>query len=349
MKIVDLRSDTVTLPTEEMRDAIRNAELGDDVFEEDPTTLALQEKAARITGKEAALLVPSGTMGNLVCTLTHCARGEEAIVGDRCHIFLYEAGGMAALGGVQPRTVPNKPDGTMSLEDISRAVRIEDEHQPRTRLICLENTHNSCQGYPLAPEYIDAVASLAQEHGLRVHLDGSRIFNAAVALDVPVAELAREVDSLTFCLSKGLACPVGSVVCGSGAFISEARRTRKVLGGGLRQSGIIAAAGLAALDTMVARLREDHANAHTLARGISRIPGFSIDVSMIRTNIVYFDLEESAGHPDTLLHECGERGLRFLQTAPRSFRMVTHHGIEEDDIQRCLAILEEVMSSPAAS
>ena len=290
MKIIDLRSDTVTLPTPTMREAVYHAELGDDVFGEDPTTNRLEKMAADQMGKEAALLVPSGTMGNLICVLTHCARGEEVILGDKSHTFLNEAGGISALGGIQPHTVPNQPDGTMRLEDIEAAIRGDNIHFPRTRLICLENTHNRCNGSPLTAGYIDSVAALAKRHGLSVHLDGARIFNAAVALGVNVTELTESVDSLIFCLSKGLSAPIGSMVCGSQEFIAEALRTRKVLGGGMRQTGVIAAAGTIALEQMLDRLAEDHMNARRLAEGIAQTPGLSIDPARIKSNIIFFDL-----------------------------------------------------------
>ncbi len=215
MKTIDLRSDTVTLPTPAMREAIFQAEVGDDVFEEDPTVKRLEEMAAERIGKEAALLVSSGTMANLTCTITHCARGEEVILGDRSHIFLNEAGGMSALGGIHPHTIPNLSDGTMRLDDMESAIRGNNVHFPRTRLICLENTHNRCNGMALTPQYCDSVAQLAQKHGLKVHIDGARIFNAAVALKVDVKDLARGADSVSFCLSKGLSAPVGSLVCGT--------------------------------------------------------------------------------------------------------------------------------------
>ncbi len=345
MRSIDLRSDTVTLPTPEMREAISRAELGDDVFGEDPTTLELQTLSAQMMGKEAALLVPSGTMGNLVCTLTHCARGEEVILGDRSHTFLNEAGGMAALGGLHPRTVLNQPDGTIRLEDIESAIRGDNDHFPRTRLICLENTHNFCSGSPLPPEYTDAVVDLARRYRLLVHLDGSRIFNASVALGIDVKRLIRNVDSVTFCLSKGLSAPVGSVVCGSRKFIAETRRTRKVLGGGMRQCGIIAAAGIIALDRMIERIAEDHENAHRLAEGIKNIQGLSIDLEHIRTNIVYFNLADGRLSEEKFLTELGRRGIKFLRSGPSRFRMVTHYGISADDIDEVLRSLSEVLTN----
>ncbi len=345
MKMIDLRSDTVTLPTPAMREAVYHAELGDDVFGEDPTVNRFEKMAAERVGKEAGLLVVSGTMGNLVCILTHCARGEEVILGDRSHTFLYEAGGMSALGGIHPHIISNQPDGTMRLEDIEAAIRGSNVHFPRTRLICLENTHNRCSGSALTPEYIDSVAALAKEHGISVHLDGARIFNAAVALGVNVKELTRSVDSVSFCLSKGLSAPVGSVVCGSGEFIVEARRTRKVLGGGMRQAGVIAAAGITALEQMVDRLAEDHINARRLAEGISRIGGLSIDPAGTQTNIVYFELVSDRLTAEELVTELGKKGIRLLCTGPSCLRVVTHHGISAEDIDLTVKALGEVMKT----
>lgn len=345
MRIVDLRSDTVTLPSPEMREAICHADLGDDVFGEDPTTNRLEAMAAECTGKEAALLVTSGTMGNLVCALTHCGRGDEVILGNLSHTFVYEAGGIAALGGIHPRTVQNIPDGTMSLDDIEAAIRGDNVHYPRTRMICLENTHNLCNGFPLTPEYTNSVATLARNHGLKVHLDGARIFNAAVALGVDVKELTRNVDSLSFCLSKGLSAPVGSVICGTGEFIAEARRTRKILGGGMRQCGIIAAAGIIALEKMVKRIEEDHKNAKRLADGIARIPGLQIDPSKAQTNIVYFELKSNLLTPEALVTQVDQKGVKFMHMGQSRCRMVTHYGISSDDIDTALAALAEVMKT----
>jgi threonine aldolase len=342
---IDLRSDTVTLPTPAMREAVYRAELGDDVFGEDPTTNRLEEMSAERMGKEAALLVASGTMGNLVCTLTHCRRGEEVILGDRSHTFLYEAGGMSTLGGIHPHTICNQPDGTMRLEDIEGAIRGNNVHFPRTRLICLENTHNRCYGSALTSEYIDSVSALAKEHGLSIHLDGARIFNAAVALGVDVKELTANVDSLSFCLSKGLSAPVGSVVCGSSEFIAEARRARKVLGGGMRQAGVIAAAGIKALEEMVDRLAEDHENARRLAEGIARIGGFSIELAKVQTNIIYFELDEGRMTPMELVTELNKKEVKLLSVGARRLRVVTHYGISAGDIDLTVKALGEVMKA----
>lgn len=345
MRRIDLRSDTVTLPTQQMREAIYNAELGDDVYGEDRTTKRLEQMAADITGKEAALLVPSGTMANLTCVLTHCARGEEVILGDKSHIFLNEAGGISALGGAQVHTIANQTDGTMLLKDIRTAIRGDNIHYPRTRLICIENTHNRCNGSPLGPDYINSVVELARNNRLWIHLDGARIFNASIALGINVKELTQHVDSLMFCLSKGLSAPIGSMICGSHEFISKAIRTRKILGGGMRQTGIIAAAGIVSLEHMVQRLSEDHINAYKLAEGIEQIPGLSIDASKIKTNIIYFDLLSHHLEVNEFLAKCSQRGLMFLPTGESRFRMVTHYGITSEDIDHSLTTLRDVMGA----
>jgi threonine aldolase len=344
MKSIDLRSDTVTLPSSEMRDVIYKADVGDAVFGEDPTINRFEKMAAERVGKEAALFVVSGTMGNLVCSLTHCGRGEEVILGDKSHMFLNEAGGMSALGGIHPHIVENQPDGTMRLADIEAAIRGSNVHFPRTRLICLENTHNRCNGAALPAEYIESVAAVAKGHGLSLYLDGARVFNAAVALGVDVKELTRSVDSVSFCLSKGLSAPVGSAVCGSVEFIAEARRSRKVLGGGMRQAGFLAAAGIVAMEEMVDRLKEDHINAKRLADGIDQIEGLSIDAAAVQTNILYFDLVSDKIDVKTFLTRLGEKGIKLLHIGkPSCFRIVTHYGIEAEDIDVTLAALKEVM------
>jgi threonine aldolase len=343
MTLIDLRSDTVTLPTEAMREAIHRAPLGDDVFGEDPTVNRLETMIAERVGKKAALLVVSGTMGNIVSVLTHCARGEEMILGDSSHIFLNEAGGMSALGGIIPHTIPNQPDGTLKLEDIETAIRAENIHFPRTRLLCLENTHNRCYGAPLTPEYTASVIALAKQHHLLLHLDGARIFNAAVALGVDVRELTRGCDSLNICLSKGLAAPVGSVICGSKEFIARARRTRKMLGGGMRQAGIIAAAGIVAIEEMTGRLAEDHANARRLAEGIAGISGLATDPARVRTNILYIDLVDKRFSDEEFLKRLAKKRVRLSHTGPSRFRMLTHYGIGTNEIDAALKALRDVM------
>jgi len=345
MNAVDLRSDTVTLPSQEMREAIYRTELGDDVFGEDPTVNRLERMAAQRVGKESALFVVSGTMGNLVSILARCGRGEEIILGDVSHTFLYEAGGISALGGIHPHTVPNQPDGTLALADIEAAIRPDNVHFPRTRLICLENTHNRCGGAALSAEYMEAVAGLARRHHLGVHLDAARVFNAAVALGVDVKELTQHVETLTFCLSKGLAAPVGSVICGSEEFIAEARRIRKVVGGGMRQAGVIAAAGIVAMDEMIDRIQEDHENAARLARGIDEIDGLSIDLARVQTNLVYFDVAGEQTPAEEILTRLASKGVKVLQLGPRRFRAVTHYGISSADIDRAVSSLAEVMKS----
>ena len=337
MGMIDLRSDTVTHPTEEMRAAMACAEVGDDVLREDPTVNRLQEMAAERMGKEAGLLVTSGTMGNLAAVLAHCGRGDEAILGNLAHTFLFEAGGIAALGGVHPYVLPNQPDGTLVLEDIRAAVRGEDVHHPVTRLIVLENTHNRCGGTVISPDYMRAVGDLARSRGLQLHVDGARIFNAAAALNLPVVDLVREADSVTFCLSKGLCAPVGSVLCGSKPFIEKARRIRKQLGGGMRQAGILAAAGIVALEKMTARLVEDHARAQRLAQGLAKMPGLVLDTLNPATNMVFVSL---AGEVPFTASEAIERlkklGVRVGASGERRFRLVTHFGIDDEGIEIAL-------------
>jgi threonine aldolase len=347
MKTIDLRSDTVTHPTAAMREAMYRAEVGDDVYGEDPTVNRLEHMAAERLGKEAALFVVSGTMGNLVALLTHCGRGDEVILGDRSHSYRFEQGGMAALGGITPWPLPNQPDGTLRVEEIAGAIRSDNVHFPRTRLICLENTHNMCNGAPLTAEYTAQVARLAHDHGLGVHLDGARIFNAAVALGTTARELAKEVDSVTFCLSKGLCAPVGSLLCGDADFIAEARRARKVVGGGMRQAGILAAAGVVALEQMTERLARDHARAKRLTEGLAQIPG--IAVTPPTTNILYFQLtDETTKTQDEVVNGLAERGVLLLGRLEGRFRAVTHHGIDDEDIEKTLQAAREVISGVAS-
>lgn len=339
---IDLRSDTVTLPTPEMRAAMANAELGDDVMGEDPTVNRLEEMAAERTNKQAALFVASGTMANLVALLTHCGRGDEVIVGDKAHTFINEVGGMAALGGIHPRTIPNQPDGTLALDDLRNAIRGDNVHWPRTRLITLENTHNACNGSPLEPAYLWSVQQIAQRHNIQIHTDGARIFNASVALGVPVSELARYTDTISFCLSKGLSAPVGSLLCGPKEFIAEARRNRKMVGGGMRQAGVLAAAGIVALETMIDRLAEDHANAKRLAEGLADIPGIVLDPARIKTNIVFFDLRGGMTAAQ-LVERLAREGVLMGVAGEQRIRAVTHYGIEREDIEEVLAISQKVM------
>ncbi|HEY73676.1 MAG: low-specificity L-threonine aldolase [Chloroflexi bacterium] len=342
MKIIDLRSDTVTHPTPAMREAMYRAEVGDDVFGDDPTVNRLEALAAEMLGKEAALFVASGTMGNLVALLTHCGRGDEAIVGDRSHTFLFEQGGMAALGGITPRTISNQPDGTLRLEEIEGAIRGDNVHFPRTRLVCLENTHNMCNGAPLTVEYTAQAAELAHERGLQLHLDGARVFNAAAALGVDVREVAREADSVMFCLSKGLCAPVGSLVCGDADFIAQARRARKVVGGGMRQAGVLAAAGIVALEQIAPRMAEDHVRAKRLADGLAQIPG--VEVAPAATNILYFWLtEETPKTQDEVVDGLRERGVLLLGRLDGRFRAVTHYWITDEAIEHTIQAMRETL------
>ena len=329
---IDLRSDTMTIPTPAMREAMAAAEVGDDVFGEDPTVNKLQSMAADMLGQEAGLLVSTGTMGNLTAVLSHCGRGDEAICGDQSHIFYYEQGGMASLAGVMPRTLPNQPDGTVRLEDIEAAMRGPDQHFAVTRMIALENTHNRMGGAVLTPEYIKSVADLAHARGLKLHIDGARIFNAAAALDLPVRALTQHADSVTFCLSKGLSAPVGSVLVGSREFIQRAHRARKVLGGGMRQAGVIASAGVVALEQMTDRIRDDHANARILAEVLSGVAGLRIDPARVHTNMVYFDLDSSL--PFDAAELCRRAGIgrvKMLPTAARRIRAVLHCWVSRDE------------------
>ena len=343
---IDLRSDTVTHPTPAMREAMARAEVGDDVFGDDPTVKRLEEMAAERLGHEAGLFVASGTMGNLVALLTHCRRGDEVIAGDATHIVNNEQGGMAALGGMLPRPIPNQPDGTLRLEDIESAIRGDDEHWARTRLVCLENTHNVKGGVPLDAAYTRSVAELAKRRGLKFHVDGARIFNAAIALGVPVSDLTRDADSVTFCVSKGLSAPVGSLLCGSKAFIAEARRARKIVGGGMRQAGVLAAAGIVALTTMVDRLAEDHANAKRMAEGLADTPGFVADPDRVRTNMVYFDLapEVRIDAPE-VERRLADRRVRVGAPGKRRFRAVTHAWVSVEEIDRALLAFRSVVSN----
>jgi len=345
MRTVDLRSDTVTQPTPAMREAMANAVVGDDVMGEDPTVRRLEEMAAERLGKAAGLFVVSGTMGNLVSLLTHCGRGDEVILGDAAHTYIYEQGGIAALGSIHPRVLPNQPDGTLNLDDIEAAIRPENVHFPRTRLIAVENTHNRKGGAVLTPDYMASVGALARRHGLRLHVDGARLFNAAVALNVPAADLVRDADSVTFCLSKGLAAPVGAVVCGSTEFVQEARRARKVVGGGMRQAGIIAAAGIVALEQMVNRLEEDHANARRLATGIASLPGIELDLTRVQTDIVIFSLHRPGMTPEQLVATMRQRGVLFFPIGGDRLRLVTHYGVEENDVDYAIAQFREVLAA----
>lgn len=340
---IDLRSDTVTRPTPAMRRAMAEAAVGDDVYGEDPTVNALEAHVAALLGKEAAVFVPSGTMGNLVSLLSHCQRGDEIILGDQAHIFLYEQGSAAAVGGIQPHTLPNQPDGALDLDQVAASIRDDNEHYSITRLIALENTQNRCGGRVLRPAYVDAIGALAQTHGLKLHVDGARLWNAAVALGAPPSRLVEPADSVSVCFSKGLGAPVGSAVAGPAAFVKRARRMRKQVGGGMRQAGILAAACVVALDTMVERLAEDHANAARLARGLAAIDGIGLDPAAVETNIVYFDLLRKDLSAGSLSLALAHRGVLMNPTASHRLRAVTHYHITASDVETVIGAVEEVV------
>jgi threonine aldolase len=340
---VDLRSDTVSHPTPEMWEAMANAEVGDDVYGEDPTVKRLQDMAAERVGKEAALFVPSGTMGNLASILAHCQRGEEAIIGHLGHAYIFEAGGFASLGGVQPRVIPNQADGTLVPEDIVAAIRTEDAHFPKTRLICLENTHNICGGNPITLSYTNQVGEIAREHDLCLHLDGARIFNAAAALGVSAEELAGPADSITFCLSKGLCAPVGSLICGSRDFIYRAHRMRKQLGGGMRQAGVIAAAGVVALTSMTERLHEDHERAARLGEVLRGLAWVEVEGGSPATNMIFMRTTDDAPMDDNrLLEHFRERGIRLGTPRAGRFRLVFHYWIDDIALERVIDAFQSV-------
>lgn len=348
MRIIDLRSDTVTHPTHEMREAMARADVGDDQSGEDPTVNRLEELAARMLGKEAALYVPSGVMGNLTAMLTHCGRGDEVIMGDQSHIFWYESGGGSALGGLPYRTIPNGRYGEMSPADVDAAIRPARNGFPPTGLLCIENTHNRCGGTVVSKAQMQAVADVAHSRGVPVHLDGARIFNAATYLDTSAAELASVVDTVQFCVSKGLSAPVGSLLAGPAEFIQRARRTRKLLGGAMRQAGVIAAAGIVALEKMVDRLHEDHAQARRLAEQLADLPGIQLYLDTVQTNIVVFELTDERWTPEAFLMALAAEGLRISSFGGRRLRLVAHHGIEPEQYDEAAEIFRSVLTQVPA-
>jgi len=342
---VDLRSDTVTHPTQAMREAMARAEVGDDVMGEDPTINRLQSMAADRMGMEAGLLVPSGTMGNLIGIMAHCGRSDEVIMGHLGHTFLFEGGGVAALGAVMPHTLQNQADGTLRLEDIRAAVRPDDVHHPVSKLVVLENTQNRCGGAVLGVEYTRQVAELAHANGMKLHIDGARLFNAAVALGVAAQELVRHADSVTFCLSKGLGAPVGSVLCGNSDFIFRARRIRKQLGGGMRQAGVLAAAGIVALEQMVDRLADDHRRAYELAQGLKHLQGITPDNDCPPTNMVFATLSaDVAVNAKEVAARLKDHGVLVGAVGDRRFRMVLHYQVDDEGVQRTLDAFSKALA-----
>lgn len=338
MRYIDLRSDTVTQPTDAMRQAMLHAEVGDDVYGEDPGVNALEAFGARLLGKQAALFVPSGTMSNLLAVMSHCQRGEGAILGNAAHIYRYEAQGSAVLGSVALQPLPMQRDGTLAFDDIKAALAPDDAHFVQTRLICLENTHN---GKVLPLSYLQEMGAFVAERGLKLHLDGARLFNAAVASETPAAVIAAPFDSISICLSKGLGAPVGSLLVGSHDFIARARRLRKMLGGGMRQAGILAQAGLFALEQHVTRLADDHRRAKRLAEGLAALPGIELDLSLVQSNMVFLRLREGESAP--LLAFMKERGILF--SGYGELRLVTHLQINDDDIEEVIDAFTEYLGA----
>jgi threonine aldolase len=343
--VIDVRSDTVTQPTDAMRQAMANAVVGDDQYGEDPTVRELEELASQMLGKEDAVFVASGTMGNLVALLTHCGRGDEVILGDESHIFWYESGGAAALGGMPFALLPNGDNGEMDLNRVANAIRTPNRPgYPRTGVICIENTQNRCGGAVLSLEYMKELKALAGEHDIPVHMDGARIFNASAASDVPADVIASHADTIQFCLSKGLAAPVGSLVVGSSEFIGRARAARKILGGAMRQSGVIAAAGVVALKDMVTRLGEDNQRARKIADGLAAIDGVQIDPETVDTNIVIFQTEPAMNHV-AFIDAMAAQGVRVSNYGTRGVRMVTHYQVTDEDVDTILAAARHVLAS----
>ncbi|WP_433338053.1 low-specificity L-threonine aldolase [Spirillospora sp. CA-294931] len=343
-RVVELRSDTFTLPTPRMLDAMVRADLGDDVYGEDPTVARLETRSAELLGKEAGCFLPSGTMANLSAIMTHCARGSKVIVGEESDIYVYEAGGAGVCGGVVYHPVPNRPDGTMDLGAVEEVLR-SDPDDPQfalPALLCLENPQNRCGGRVLPPSHLAEAASLAREHGVAVHLDGARIFNAALAAGTTAAELAAVADSVQFCLSKGLAAPVGSMLVGDRAVVSGVRRVRKMLGGGMRQAGVLAAAGLVALDE-VDRLADDHHNARRLAEGLAEIPGISVAPEKPETNMVYIRVAQELMGNEAFLSAAAARGVRMAELGHGRIRLVTHRGVDDQDVDHVLEVVRAIL------
>lgn len=343
MDFIEMRSDTLTLPTDEMREAMRYAEVGDDVYGEDPTVRRLEELAAIKVGKEAAMFVPSGTMGNLLAVMTHCRRGDEIVLESDCHIYYYEVGGLSAVAGVVPRLVRGT-SGVLDPKDVEAAVREENIHYAPATCLAIENTHNRGGGTVTPLVTMSALRQVAHARGMSMHLDGARIFNAGLALGVDASEIAKHADSVMFCLSKGLSAPVGSILAGGAGFIRAARKNRKMLGGGMRQAGVLAAAGIVALEKMVDRLVDDHANARSLGAGLAQIPGIAIDLSTVQTNIVAFDVSALGVSSSQFASELAQEGVRVTTRPPFGIRAVLNRHVDSDGVGRALAAVTTVSS-----
>ncbi|MEN6462112.1 MAG: low-specificity L-threonine aldolase [Syntrophomonas sp.] len=342
MSFIDLRSDTVTMPTDAMRKAMYEAEVGDDVYGDDPTMNELEEYAAQLAGKEAALFVPSGTFGNQLSLFTHCQRGNEVILGDDCHIVQHEVGAASVIAGVQLRTL-NTNHGVLDPEEIENKIREEDLHFPVTGLICLENAYSNGQVIPL--DNMARIHSIAQKHGIPIHLDGARLFNAATYLGTDATQLTQYCDSVMFCLSKGLCAPVGSMLAGSQEFVARARKKRKLMGGGLRQAGILAAAGLISLREMRKRLAEDHENALLLGKELSKLPGITVNQEDIQINMVFFDMSKTGLSDETIVREFLQKGIKINSSEGGLMRFVTHYWISQEDIRYVVETLKNLITT----
>lgn len=338
---INLLSDTTTLPTDKMRVAMQNAEVGDDVAKSDPTIIKLQELAAKVTGKEAALFMPSGTMANLAAIMSHCNAGEEVIIEENAHIVYYECGNIARIAGVMPRLVKGT-NGIMNPQDVEDAFRPDNVHFPKTSLVCVENTHNIGGGYVYPLENLEKIKKIAENHNVKVHMDGARVFNAATYLNVDVKEITKHTDSLMFCLSKGLSAPVGSMLCGTEEFIAKALRNRKALGGGMRQAGVLAAAGIIAINEMVGRLKEDHENARLLAEGLNKNPNVMVDLEHLHTNLVFLNVSGNITAGE--LQQRLEKDYNILSghSAPTKIRMVTNRHVSKEDVEYVIQCVNEI-------
>ena len=342
--MIDLRSDTVTLPPKAMKDFMMQSSLGDDVYGEDPSINLLQEKTADLFKKEDALFVSSGTMANLISVLTHCDRGDEILLGDKSHIFYYEAGGVSAFGGIHSHQLKNKDDGTIDINEIKNNIRKDrDDHFPKTKLLCLENTHNYCYGSPIDKNYFKEVHKLLKTQKIKLHIDGARIFNASIALKTSVADLTSSADSISCCLSKGLSAPIGSLIVGKKDFILKAKKIRKALGGGMRQAGIIASAGLYSFNNMIDRLEEDHEIAQILANKLHEVENLNIELDLVKTNIIFIHLNNTKLSDKDFLLQLNQNNIKIDYKGNRKFRLVTHYGFQKNQIDTVVSTIANIL------